>query len=228
MKLLYGHYTVDDADLVTYAMIDPAGGVGPAQATRDNDKWGFAIVSVSADAQFFVRDMYEKYLTDAMFVEELWLIDARWHPYRIGIEKSPHLMAYVRLAFARKGRALNIVSLEPKARNKGRRIQALSALLPSMHFSDKIAGSVQHTLRRWHSEQQHGDDAIDALAYLPDLCRPPTANMLTEQRQARRDSEDRASLERLPPSQRPEWEAWLSYEKKKGEPTIMDDLYGDE
>lgn len=226
MKLAYGtHYIADDRDLITYALIDPAGGVGPAQATRRSDKWGFAIVSVSTDAHFFVRDMYERFLTEAMFMEELWTLDARWHPYRIGIEKSPHLMAYVRLSMAKKGRSLNLVNLEPKGRKKERRIQALSALLPMMYFSDKIAGSVQQTLRRWYPEQEHGDDAIDALAYIPDVCHPPTAQMLDEQRQVRLYAEEQEALERLPASQRPEWAAWQKYERAaRTEPTIASEF----
>ena len=221
MKLYFGeHHLVDTLDTLTYVCIDPAGGTAPKDATTRTDKWGFAVVAVTADAKYFVLDMYAKHLTEAMFMDELWTLEARFHPYRIGIEKTQHLDAYIRLEFARKNRSLPIVKLEPKGRRKERRIMALSALLPNMYFNDKIAGTIQHLMRRWYTDQEHGDDALDALAYILDIASLPTVSMLAEQRALTEAAETKQALLRLPPSQRPEWEAWLKYEKelKHGKP----------
>ena len=214
MKLLYGdRFIVDLTDTVTYITVDPSGGTSPAEATRRTDKWGFSVVAVTSDAKWFVLDMFAQHLNEAMFMDLLWTLDAKWHPYRIGIEKAPHLDAYMRLEFARKNKTLNLVKLEPKGRKKERRIQALSSQLPNIYFSSKIAGEIQHLFRRWYTEQEHGDDMLDALAYQIDIAVPPTAQMLNEQREYRLKASEREALERLPASQRPEWEAWLKYER---------------
>lgn len=221
MKYLYGdRYTVDSQDSIVYITIDPAGGTAPKDATSRTDKWGFCVNAVTTDSKWFVLDMYAKHLTEAMFMDELWELDARFHPYRIGIEKTQHLEAYIRLEFARKNRSLPIVKLEPKGRRKERRIMALSAMLPNIYFNSKIAAYVQHLMRRWYTEQEHGDDDLDALAYMIDIAKAPTQAMLTEQRALTEAAETKQALLRLPPNQRPEWEAWLKYEKelKHGKP----------
>lgn len=215
MKYVYGNrLTVDSYNTLVYVTIDPAGGTAPAQATKRTDKWGFAVAAVTTDSQWFILDMFAEHLTEAMFMEKLWELEARCHPYRFGIEKTQHLAAYIRLEFARKNRSLNIVDLAPKGRKKERRIQALSSMLPNMHFNSKIAGYAQHLLQRWYTEQEHGDDDLDALAYLIDIAVAPTPSMLAEQRALRDAAETRQALERLPASQRPEWAAWLKREKE--------------
>lgn len=215
MKYLYGdRFTVDSVDAITYITIDPAGGTAPQDATTRTDRWGFAVTAVTTDSKWFVLDMFAQHMNEAMFMEKLWELDALWHPYRIGIEKTQHLEAYIRLEFARKNRSLPIVRLEPKGRRKERRIMALSAMLPNIYFNSKIAPSIQHLMRRWYTEQEHGDDALDALAYQIDIAKAPTPAMLAAHRALREDAETRQALERLPASQRPEWEAWLKREKE--------------
>lgn len=214
MKMLYGdRFLADLNDCVTYCTVDPAGGTAPKDANHRTNKWGFAVVSVSTDSQYFVLDMWSEYLNEAMFMERLWEIDAKWAPYRIGIEKTQHLDAYIRLEFARKNRSLNLVKLDPKGRRKERRIQALSALLPNMYFNSKIVANIQQRLQRWYTEQEIDDDDLDALAYVIDIAKAPTPQQIKEQRAARAHAEEQDALKSLPPNQRPEWEAWLKYVK---------------
>lgn len=214
MKYVYNRMTIDSYDTLVYITIDPAGGTSPAQATKRTDQWGFCVNAVTTDSRWFILDMFAEHLTEAMFMDKLWELEARWHPYRIGIEKTQHLEAYIRLEFARKNRSLNLIDLKPQGRRKERRIQALSAMLSNIYFNSKIAGTIQHMMRRWYTEQEHGDDALDAFAYQIDIAVAPTPAMLAEQRALRDAAETRQALKRLPASQRPEWEAWLKREKE--------------
>jgi hypothetical protein len=215
MKLLYGErYTVDTADTITYLTVDPAGGTAPQDAGPRTDKWGFAVVSVTTDSKWFVRDLFAQHMNEEMFMAKLWELDALWHPYRIGIEKTQHLMAYVRMDFSRRNRSLPIIDLQSKGRRKERRIMALSAMLPNMYFSSKIAAGVQHHMRRWYTEQEHGDDDLDALAYMIDIAKAPTLSMIAENRRMQEEADTQEALARLPANQRPEWEAWLKYEHR--------------
>lgn len=215
MKYFYGdRYTINAYDTLVYITVDPAGGTSPANATRRTDQWGFCVMTVSADSKWFVLDMFAEHMTEELFMLKLWELDARWHPYRIGIEKTQHLNAYIRMDFAKKGRSLNLVELTPKGRRKERRIQALSAKLPDTYFNSTIHGYAQQLMRRWYTEQEHGDDALDAFAYMIDIAVAPTQQMLLEQQTLRAAAEERQALERLPAHQRPEWEAWLKREKE--------------
>lgn len=215
MKLLYGdRYSVDMDDTVTYITVDPAGGTAPKDAGPRSDKWGFTVNAVSTDEKWFIMDMFAEHLTEAMFVEKLFELDALWHPYRIGVEKTQHLEAYMRLAFARKNQSLPVVELRPRGRRKASRITALSAMLPNIYFNSKIAATMQHMMRRWYTDQEHGDDALDSLAYQIDIARAPTPGMLIENRKLKEAAVNTALLSRLPPDQQGEWKAWLEYEKR--------------
>jgi hypothetical protein len=215
MKYLYNdRYSIDSSETVTYITIDPAGGTTPANAGPRTDKWGFCVNAVSMDNKWFILDMFAEHLDEAMFMTKLWELDALWHPYRIGIEKTQHLEAYVRLEFARKNRSLPIVQLSPKGRRKERRIMALSSMFPNMYFSSRIAGAIQHSMRRWYTEQEHGDDELDALAYQIDIAVAPTEAILIENKALQEQEDTRQALLRLPPNQRAEWEVWIKKEKE--------------
>ena len=214
MKYLYDRYTVDAADTITYVTIDPAGGTAPQDAGPRTDRWGFAVMAVTTDSKWFVLDLFAQHLNEAMFMDKLWELEARFHPYRIGIEKTQHLAAYIRMEFARKNRSLPLVDLLPKGRRKERRIMALSAMLSNMYFNSKIVAYAQHLMRRWYTEQEHGDDDLDALAYMIDIAKAPSPDMLSENRKLVEEADNREALARLPVSQRPEWEAWLKYERQ--------------
>ncbi len=215
MKLMYGdRYAVDMQDTLVYVTIDPAGGTSPENATPRTDKWGFAVAAVTSDSKYFILDCFAEHMTEATFMDKLWSLDAQYHPYRIGIEKTQHLDAYIRLEFIRKQRFLNLVKLEPKGRKKERRIQALSAILPHMYFSSKIHATIQHDMRRYYTEMEHGDDHLDALAYMLDIAVAPTANMLSEQREIRHAADNREALSHIPEYQRAEWQQWVKMEKQ--------------
>lgn len=215
MKYLYDErYAVDSSETIIYITIDPAGGTAPQNAGPRTDKWGFCVNAVSMDSQWFIQDMYAKHLDEAMFMDELWTLDTLWHPYRIGIEKTQHLEAYIRLEFARKNKALPIVRLEPKGRRKERRIMALSAMLPNIHFNSKIAANIQQLMRRWYTEQEHGDDDLDALAYQIDIAVAPTQEIIADNKKMIEQADIKQALERLPMNQRIEWEALIKKEKE--------------
>ena len=215
MKYLYDErYSVDSSETITYITVDPAGGTSPENAGPRTDKWGFCVNSVSMDNKWFIQDMYAKHLDEAMFMQELWTLDTLWHPYRIGIEKTQHLKAYIGLEFARKGKTLPIVDLVPKGRRKERRIMGLASMLSNIYFNSKIAGSIQHEMQRWYTDQEHGDDALDALAYQIDIATAPTQEMIAENKRMIEESDTKQALERLPMNQRIEWEGWIKKEKE--------------
>ena len=212
MKMLYKERLIQDLnDTVTYVTIDPASSASPAVATPRTDKWGFCVNSINAAGEWFIQDLFAEHLTDEMFLEKLWQLDALYKPYLIGVEVAPHLETLVRLEFLKKKRSLNLTWLRPKGRKKELRIQALNGIVKNCYFNTKVLGYVQNLMRRWYTEMEHGDDALDAFAYQIDICSPPTETILNSQREYREQQETKQILEGLPPSQRPEWEAWLKY-----------------
>lgn len=201
---------VELRDCFIYILVDPAGGMSEeqhqAQPKVRADTCGFAVLAVDKSNTWYVLRLWRQFLSDEQLVDRLFALDAEYHPYLFGIEKMPHLDSFLRSQFQLRGKSLHISELKPRKRSKADRIRALKPLLPSMYFDESHALQSETDFHNWHTEQDHEDDHLDALAYAIDVCRPPQPDQLHAWQKHREQSDDRERLNQLPPNERKEWE----------------------
>lgn len=230
MRMFYGNNQVRSLDeCIVYVTIDPGGGCAPAQATARTDKWGWAVVAVDQQNQWFLLELWEEHLSDDMFIDRLWSVYEKWRPYLIGVEKMPHLDTVIRQSMLNRNRTLPLVELKPGGRAKELRIRGLHPLLENIHVSDRIASAVQHKMQTWYTEMEHGDDALDAFAYVIDIARPPTSQQLIAYRRSMEEHETQLRLQSLPETDRKEWEYWekRKHRQEASVTEMWEDMYGD-
>jgi len=200
------------ADCITYITIDPGGGAGLGDAKANIDKVGVCVNAVDNSGRWCILDLFQQYYTDEQFVDLLFSLYDKWHPYSIAIEKMPHLDPYIRLAFQTRGRSIPLSELKPNRRPKSDRIRALGPLWKSIDFVNTL--NVAQHISTWYTDQEHGVDDIDALAYQIDVARPPTKEMLADQRVRWEQHDEKRLVAALPQLEREEHEYWLKQKKK--------------
>lgn len=192
------------AECTIFITIDPGGGASEQTATKRTDKVGWCVNAVDVQGRWHILDMGARHLDDPALMDFLFFLYDKWRPYAIGIEKMPHLEPYMRLAYKVRGRALVTHPLTPKKRDKSERIRALNAFWSTMYFADTL--DLEEHVRGWYTDKEHGDDDLDALAYMIDIVHAPAKEELQKQREKHRELEEQSQLEQLPPRERREWE----------------------
>lgn len=192
------------AECTVFVTVDPSGGASEQTATRRSDKVGWCVNAVDVKGRWHILDMGAKHLDDPALIDFLFYLSDKWRPYAIGIEKMPHLEPYMRLAYKVRGRALVTFPLTPKRRDKSERIRALNAFWETMYFADTL--DLEGRVQGWYTDQEHGDDDLDALAYQIDVVHAPTPEQLKKQKEKYAELEAQHQLEQLPPKERREWE----------------------
>ena len=192
--ILYDGGEVRLSDCILYLTVDPGGGASKEQKERQPkvivDECGFCLNAVDVANHWFILRMWQEHLSDEQLVEMLFSLYGVWSPYMIGVEKMPHLDAYLRLAFRMRGKSLPVTELLPKKRPKSDRIRASKPMLNDAYFNEKDALSLQQHFRDWYTEQEHGDNDFDAWAYQLDIARPPTIQQLTLRKKQLQEADD--------------------------------------
>lgn len=73
---------------------------------------------------------------------------------------------------------LPITELRPNRRKKSERIRSSGTTLGRTYFLGADVPRLQTMFRAYYDEMEHGDDALDAFAYLDDIVFPPTPEAL--------------------------------------------------
>lgn len=165
-------------DTLIFATVDPSGGASEQEATARTDKCGWCVAAVDVNDNRFILEMDSKHLTDEQFVEHIYAINQQWLPKLIGIEKTPHLLTHFRHIEQRKKLVLPLYELKPNRRKKSDRIRSSGTTFGRTYFIDMDKDRIEQLFRGWYDEMEHGDDALDAFAYLDDIVFPPTPEAL--------------------------------------------------
>lgn len=210
-KIVYPGGELYLMDCYVYITIDPSGGASEQTATARTDKCGWAVAAVDVKDNRFILEIGEKHLTDEQFVEHIYTLHDTYLPRLIGIEKTPHLDAHLRRAADDKKKYIPITLLKPRARKKSIRIRASSAALGRTYFLDTAAPQYERMFRNWYDEMEHGDDGLDAFAYLDDIMVPPTPGQLDVHRAEIIKALDMLHLTSLPRHVQEEWKFLKKY-----------------
>lgn len=200
--------------------VDPSGGVGEAQLKpgmkADRVGWSInAVCTINKLPRWNILELDQQYMSDPEFIDFLFLKNAQWSPYIIGIEKMPHLDTIVQKAVVERGTSLPIYELKSLNRKKPARIRALLPLLPMIYFAEHL--DVEQRLRNWNIDMEHGDDAIDALAYQIDIAGAPGADEIKKRVAINEHREEQKRLAELPQYEAMEWRKWLKIRDRANE-----------
>jgi hypothetical protein len=218
-----GPVTVPLSETNVYCTVDSSGGSDSRNATTATDKVGWCVNAVDQRGHWMILELESAYLSDEMFVQKLYEIDDKYAP-RFAVELMPHLAQLLRLLFTRNQRHIAFVPLKFGKRSKVERITRLRAQLRFIHFLDDIRQGAQYLLRNWHTNLEHGDDALDAMGYQLDIARSPSVEDIAARRQLVENRLQDAALARLPKQDRDECQRWIDYDKRQGHSHINDDM----
>lgn len=192
-------------DCFVYIAVDPSGGASEQTATSRTDKCGWAVVAVDVKDNRFVMEIGERHLTDEQFIEHVYQLHDTYLPRMIGIEQTPHLDAHFRRAIVDKKKILPITPLKPRRRKKADRIRSCGAALGRTYFQSGSAAKIQKMFRDWYDEMEHGDDGIDAFAYIEDILVAPTPKQIELHRKEIIKALDMVYITTLPKHVQEEW-----------------------
>lgn len=170
-------------DCFIYITVDPSGGGDPDKATARTDMAGWCVAAVTVSNDWLILELKKEHMSDAMFVDKLFELNSKYLPRTIGIEKTPHLKAYLDLQCRIRKQGLPLMELIHKGRPKQVRIRAVRPFLPTTYFPLVESGHIQKTFHNWYTDMEHGDDDLDAFAYLPDIAIAPTETQLRYHRE---------------------------------------------
>lgn len=227
--ILRGSSAIELVECNVYVTVDPSGGTGRDQAHAKTDKVGWAVNAVSSDGQWHFLEIGEEYLTDPQFIDKLFLLYHWYRPEVIGIEKMLHLETALRQAFQLRHETLPIGELRPRGRQKSARIRGLRPLCGSIYLREGRTDARYFT--NYYTAIDHGDDAIDAVAYQVDIARAPSPWQIQSRREARLREWENAQLNALPPTEKQEWSYWIKKDQEARRPVnqeqrTWEEIYG--
>lgn len=206
-----------------YCCIDSSGGADVETATALTDKVGWCVCAVDVRGHWLILELDAAYLSDEQFIQKLYELEDKYAP-RFAIEAMPHLESVMRALFTRQGRHIRYVPLKHGRRNKNDRIVRLRPMLRYVHFLEEIRASAQYLLRHWYVGQVHGDDALDAFAYMLDIARAPGVEDIADRKRQVEKNLQVAALARLPQQDREECQRWLDFDARQGRRHLNDDM----